>query len=489
MRISVVAVSILWMAGISSAIEYRAIILRSDAECRGVGGGQQVGYGVMPDGRHTRALLWDGTSGSEVDLTPSWADDANAYDVWDGQQVGFGRAAGGLSSHAVLWSGTASSAVDLHPGGFQESVANGIWGDQQVGSGVPKGGIQNHALLWSGTASSVVDLHPKKKYDASWADDCWGTWQVGKGIPSGGYANHALLWSGTAASVIDLHQSRWTASYAEGLWAGQQVGACTNLIMEWHAALWYGSAASFVDLTPPDCQFAYAVDCCADKQVGYGYISSRGTGDYHAFLWSGTKNSMIDLHKYLPAKFTGSWATGIDADGSIVGGARGKPGEVSQHAVIWVPLGAPMYRFWSPILSRHFYTTSGAELEKLTLDYPTAWTFEGTAYYALPDDSDPKSRPVYRFWSPVLSGHFYTISEAERDSVLEQYPDVWVFEGPAFQAYPEGRQPADAKAVYRFWSDRLSSHFYTISGAEKDRLIAAYPDVWTLEGVAWYAYE
>ena len=63
-------------------------------------------------------------------------------------------------------------------------------------------------------------------------------------------------------------------------------------------------------------------------------------------------------------------------------------------------------------------------------------------------------------------------------------------EGPDFYAYPPGAQPAGAKPVYRFWSPLHSGHFYTLDEAEKDNIIATYPEAtWTYEGIAWYAYE
>jgi len=154
---------------------------------------------------------------------------------------------------------------------------------------------------------------------------------------------------------------------------------------------------------------------------------------------------------------------------------------------------APVYRFWSPLVSRHFYTIGEAEKSHVIATYPpSTWTYEGIAFYGSRDSMAPAgTSTVYRFWSPLVSGHFYTISEAEKDSVIATYPpSTWTFEGPAFYAYAEGSQPAGTLPVYRFWSPANSGHFYTMSEAEKDNLIATYPpDIWTFEGIAWYAYE
>jgi hypothetical protein len=148
----------------------------------------------------------------------------------------------------------------------------------------------------------------------------------------------------------------------------------------------------------------------------------------------------------------------------------------------------PVHRFWSPVLLSHFYTASESERQAVVNLYPHIWTYEGFAFYALPENGGPSLSPVYRFWSPVFLSHFYTINEAERDTVLDEYPDIWLPEGIAFHAFAQGAQPDDAAAVYRFWSPVLARHFYTISEAERDTVIVEYPDLWSFEGIAWYAY-
>jgi hypothetical protein len=147
-----------------------------------------------------------------------------------------------------------------------------------------------------------------------------------------------------------------------------------------------------------------------------------------------------------------------------------------------------VYRFWSPVNARHFYTISESEKDMVIATWPDVWTYEGPVYLTPAQGSHPGLAPVHRFWSDVLVAHFYTIDEAEKDYVIATYPDVWLYEGPAFLAWPDGRQPPGTTPVYRFWSDVLGTHFYTANEAEKDYVIATYPDVWTYETVAWHAY-
>lgn len=146
-----------------------------------------------------------------------------------------------------------------------------------------------------------------------------------------------------------------------------------------------------------------------------------------------------------------------------------------------------VYRFWAPRKERHFYTLSEAEKEKLLVNYRHVWTYEGVAYQAYADDSDPDTRPVHRFWSDKHSSHFYTIREAEKNKLLSEYATVWRYEGVAFYAYPSSGRPTWAKPVHRFWSGSKGAHFYTIDEVEKDKLLDRYGHVWKYEGIAWYA--
>jgi hypothetical protein len=155
---------------------------------------------------------------------------------------------------------------------------------------------------------------------------------------------------------------------------------------------------------------------------------------------------------------------------------------------------APVYRFWSVKNKYYFYTIKEAEKNKLIANYSSSWTYDSVAYYALPDSNDPNgndpnSRPVYRFWSPKSGTHFYTISAGEKDKLIKNFADAWTFEGVAFRAYPEGLQPADARPVHRFWSPTTGTHFYTISPAVSSYISDANLPEWTNEGTAWYAYE
>jgi len=143
-----------------------------------------------------------------------------------------------------------------------------------------------------------------------------------------------------------------------------------------------------------------------------------------------------------------------------------------------------VYRFWSPQNQTHFFTMSVTERDSIIASYPASiWTYEGERYRAFPTQ-EPGTVPLYRFWSPRLSGHFYTTNEAEKSAVIRDYDDAtWTFEGIAYYVYPKGAAIADTVPVARFWSPQNQHHFYTASPNERGVVRSNYPpQIWTYEG-------
>jgi predicted outer membrane repeat protein len=172
-----------------------------------------------------------------------------------------------------------------------------------------------------------------------------------------------------------------------------------------------------------------------------------------------------------------------------VASTDGTPFRCSKAALVGLHFTVPykaVYRFWAQATDRHFYTANEKEKDKLIANYSDVWTFEGIAYNAATSRTNPRMLPVYRFWSG--KAHFYTINEAEKNKLINEYSHLWTPEGIAFYAFPEGAEPPECRAVYRFWNATGGTHFFTINDKEASKLITQYSHVYTYEGVAFYAY-
>ena len=144
----------------------------------------------------------------------------------------------------------------------------------------------------------------------------------------------------------------------------------------------------------------------------------------------------------------------------------------------------PVHRFWSPVFSAHFFTINETEKNNVIRNLSQYWTYEGVAYYAYTTQV-PGTVPLYRFWSPVFSGHFFTINETEKNNMIRNLSQYWTYEGVANYVYPS--RAAGTAPVYRFWSPVFSHHFYTINETEKNNVIRNLWRYWDYETVAFYA--
>jgi peptidoglycan hydrolase-like amidase len=146
----------------------------------------------------------------------------------------------------------------------------------------------------------------------------------------------------------------------------------------------------------------------------------------------------------------------------------------------------PVYRFWSSAHSTHFYTLSAAEKNRIRAIYSTnQWLYEGSTFRAFLSKV-ANTKPIYRFWSAKNGTHFYTISAKEKNEIIAKYPNwVWQYEGVGFYAY--NSKVGDSVPVYRFWSNQNTTHFYTTSPGEKTCVINNYNNTeWLYEGIAFW---
>jgi hypothetical protein len=147
----------------------------------------------------------------------------------------------------------------------------------------------------------------------------------------------------------------------------------------------------------------------------------------------------------------------------------------SAYASVAAAAVSPVYRFYNERTGTHFYTISAAERDKVLANYPW-FDYEGPVFYAS-TTQDADTLPVYRFYNNSTGTHFYTISETEKQHVIDTYP-VFVYEGPVYYAPPGSG--TGRTALFRFFNTKTGAHFYTTNADERDHVLATWP---------WFAYE
>jgi Divergent InlB B-repeat domain len=324
----------------------------------GTKSGKQVGGG----GSSSHAVLMTGNALSYVDLHPaSGYYNSMATSTDDSEQCGYSQSMSTATIHASKWSGSSASHVDLHPSGFNFSYCMGVDGGDESGFAEQQSYATtiSHAYLWHGS-SSGVDLHPTGMHTFSRSLGTKGGEQVGYGsslaYPVGdtlGYhsTSKALRWRGTAASVVSLHPAGFDASEAlatngvqQGGWGYVGADPSTRL----HALLWTGTAESAVDLHPAGYVDSKITAMTETLQVGEAWVGVTGAvgSVRHALVWTGTAASVVDLNQYLPAGYKHAVATGVDANGNVVGFAyntyyQGLTTSPDAIAVVFAPGQAP----------------------------------------------------------------------------------------------------------------------------------------------------
>lgn len=85
---------------------------------------------------------------------------------------------------------------------------------------------------------------------------------------------------------------------------------------------------------------------------------------------------------------------------------------------------------------------------------------------------------VYRFYNNGNGTHFYTPSADEAMAVRTKWPDIYTYEGIAYFADPA----KNGQPLYRFYNQRIGSHFYTASWDEAVTVMQRWPNIYTFEG-------
>lgn len=140
----------------------------------------------------------------------------------------------------------------------------------------------------------------------------------------------------------------------------------------------------------------------------------------------------------------------------------------------------PVWRFYNNANGIHFFTVSTAERDTVMATLPS-FRFEGAGFAGAPFNF-ADTATVWRFFNNANGAHFYTIWESERNNVINTLP-TFQFEGGNYVGYTS--QATGTIPLYRFFNSVTGAHFFTTSEAERANVIATLP-TFRFEGVAYY---
>jgi len=163
----------------------------------------------------------------------------------------------------------------------------------------------------------------------------------------------------------------------------------------------------------------------------------------------------------------------------FVNGKRAIRARTPNQGQGWYATVLPLYRWWNPRSGGHFYTVS--EQEKDNIEKYPDFIYEGVQSYVYTGQF-LNTVPVYRFFNNVKGVHFYTANLSERD--LYAANKDWTWEGVAFSVFANS-EPGTT-ALYKFFNLNTGSSFYTTSTAERDKLFGYA--IWKYIGIEGYVF-
>jgi subtilisin family serine protease len=134
------------------------------------------------------------------------------------------------------------------------------------------------------------------------------------------------------------------------------------------------------------------------------------------------------------------------------------PGSPNRLLFLNFPMSAaivPLYRYWNPSVTDHYYTINYNELGEGGL----GWSIEKIAGF-VSSQQQFGTVPLYRYWSPSWGDHFYTTNFNE----LGNGAQGWVFE--KVECYVYSQQQSGTVPLYRYWNSSIGNHYYTTNFSE-----------------------
>jgi hypothetical protein len=130
----------------------------------------------------------------------------------------------------------------------------------------------------------------------------------------------------------------------------------------------------------------------------------------------------------------------------------------------------PMFRAYNPNANYHFFTTSRGEYDNAVR---SGFLPEDISFYVYPTKSLPTLTALYRLRNPTTGRHRYAASAGERDDLVR---DSWIYEKEEGFLFSTS-QPGTVE-LFKLYNNDSGTHLFTVSPAEKDSILSRFPGIW-----------
>lgn len=129
-------------------------------------------------------------------------------------------------------------------------------------------------------------------------------------------------------------------------------------------------------------------------------------------------------------------------------------------------------RAYNQNVDYHFFTTSVPEFSNaLAAGYKDETS--GRTGFDVELTAVAGTAPIHRLYNPANGRHYYTLSDAERDSLVS---GGYTFEKDEGFMYTSA--VAGTTEIFHLYNNNTGTHLFTESGAVKDTILTAFPGIW-----------
>ena len=220
--------------------------------------------------------------------------------------------------------------------------------------------------------------------------------------------------------LVNYNTALGSVPTASGVPQGQVAGAMMESAIQW---VHRDAVSAQVDGISPS-------PTTSDTPVAFAGHGSDSAHGVTAWQWRSSSDGVLSP----AASFSKTLSVGVHV---IYFKAQCSQGVWSPEVASWLVVGAKgttplgVYRFLNHKTGVHFYTASEAEKNSVLANLGATYSLEGVAY-ALNTSAPGNSTPLYRFFNYKKNVHFYTSSTAERDDVKKRLGGTFRYEGIAY---------------------------------------------------------